>query len=296
MAPPAPQATTEALHPTAEDLDLIPVEEVVERLQREDRRALEAVEAARASIAAAARAASDALSRGGRILYVGAGTSGRLGVLDASELPPTFGLHPSRAQAVIAGGWSALRHAVEGAEDDAEAGAQAVASFGATPTDWICGISASGTTPFVLGALDEARRAGSTTALICSSPVSSNRKPASLIVQLDTGPELLAGSTRLKAGTATKLALNAISTAAMIRLGKIYRGRMIDLQPTNAKLKARALRMVCELTGLKAPAARTLLEAAGGQPRVAMAMHLASVDRAEAERLLTTRSLRDLEK
>ena len=295
MAPPAPKVT-EALHPTAEDLDLVPVEEVVERLHREDRLALDAVSAARGSIVAAARAASDALLRGGRVLYVGAGTSGRLGVLDASELPPTFGLHPSRVQAVIAGGWRALRQPVEGAEDDAEAGARAVSLFGATPQDWVCGISASASTPFVLGALEEARRAGAQTALLCCAPVPAHRKPAALIIQLDTGPELLAGSTRLKAGTATKLALNAISTAAMVRMGKVYRGRMVDLQPTNIKLKARALRIVVELTGLKPAVAEALLLDAGGQPRVALAMHWAQVDRKKAQKLLSTHSLRELER
>jgi len=225
-------------------------------------------------------------------VYVGAGTSGRLGALDAAELPPTFGISPSRVRAVLAGGVRALRAAVEGAEDDDAAGAAALRRLRVDHGDLVIGLSASGRTPFVLGALREARRSGARTALVTSNPGAT--APVDLPVVLDTGPELLAGSTRLKAGTATKMALNAVSTAALMSLGKVYAGRMVDVRPTNRKLRARALEMVVELTGLAPAAARRLLANAGGSPKVALAMHLGGRSRREAEAALAERTLGEI--
>lgn len=284
---------TERLHPRAEDLDLLSVEEVVRRLHAEDVTAVRAVRVALPSIARAARSVADALRAGGRLLYAGAGTSGRLGVLDASECPPTFGASPSQVQAAIAGGRRALTRAVEGAEDDASAGAAAVRKFRASPLDVVCGITASASTPYVLGALEEARRRGARTVLVCCNPPGPRVK-VDFVLYAPTGPELVAGSTRLKAGTATKLILNALTTAAFVALGKVYRGRMVDVRPANAKLRARATRMVAELTELSPVAAQRLLEAAGGEVKVALAMHFTGLGPREARKRLRTASLREL--
>jgi len=239
-----------------------------------------------------AAAFAAALRGKGRVIYVGAGTSGRLGALDAAELPPTFGIPPSRVRALLAGGARALRSAVEGAEDDDAGGASAIRHARVDRADLVIGLSASGRTPFVLGALREARRRGARTALVTSNPGAT--ATVDLRAVLDTGPELLAGSTRLKAGTATKMALNAVSTAALMSLGKVYAGRMVDVRPTNHKLRARALEMVVELTGLGAAAARRLLADAGGSPKVALAMHLGGRSRREAEAALAERTLGEI--
>lgn len=286
---------TEQPHPGSEDLDLQSTLQVVRRLHAEDHAAVEAVGQVLPEIAEVARLAAQAIGSGGRMIYVGAGTSGRLGALDAAECPPTFGTRPSQVIAVVAGGPAALRRAVEGAEDDEAAGARALRRLRVGGRDLICGISASSATPFVRGALREARRAGARTALVCCAPGSASRSLADRIIAPRTGPELIAGSTRLKAGTATKLVLNAISTAAMVELGKVYRGRMIDLQPTNAKLRARAERMLVELCGLTLPASRALLRRAGGQPRLALAMHLTGLNRSAAQRAVAHGGLRALD-
>ncbi len=284
---------TERLHRRSDDLDLASTEEVVRRLHQEDVAAVRAVRPALAEVARVARAVADALRAGGRLLYVGAGTSGRLGVLDASECPPTFGASPSQVQAVIAGGRRAMTRAVEGAEDDAEAGAASVRKLRAGPRDVVCGISASARTPFVLGALDEARRRGARTVLVCCNPPGPRLKVDHVLLA-ETGPELVAGSTRLKAGTATKLILNALTTAAFVALGKVYRGRMVDVRPTNVKLRARAARMVAELTDLSHAAAKRLLEQAGGEVKVALAMHFTGLPAKEAKRRLKDAPLRSL--
>ncbi|MHB8875619.1 MAG: N-acetylmuramic acid 6-phosphate etherase [Myxococcaceae bacterium] len=287
---------TETLHPRAEDLELATPGELVRWLHAEDAAAVAAVRRELPRIAEVAGAAARSLRSGGRLVYVGAGTSGRLGALDAAELPPTFGTRPQQVVAVIAGGPAALTRSVEGAEDDALEGARALRRLKVGPADLVCGISASGTTPFVLGALAGAKRAGAATALVCCNPGRGAARAADWLVAPLTGPELVAGSTRLKAGTATKLVLNAISTAAMISLGKVYRGRMVDLAPSNRKLAARAVRMVAELTGLGLRQAASLLQSAGGSPRVAIAMHLTGVGRRDAERRLLTSGLRALER
>jgi N-acetylmuramic acid 6-phosphate etherase len=291
LAPPP----TERLHPRAGDLDLLSIEAVVHRMHQEDLAAIRAVDTALPFVAEAARAVAEALRAGGRLLYVGAGTSGRLGVLDASECSPTFGASPSQIQAAIAGGRRALTRAVEGAEDDKAAGATAVRRFRAGPKDVVCGISASASTPYVLGALAEARRRKARTVLVCCNPPGPRAK-VDIVILAPTGPELVAGSTRLKAGTATKLILNAITTAAFVSLGKVYRGRMVDVRPANAKLRARAVRMVAELTELPQAKARRLLSAAGGSVKVALAMHFTGLGRAEAVKQLQGTSLRALVK
>jgi N-acetylmuramic acid 6-phosphate etherase len=287
---------TERVHPDAEALDLRSPGEVVRRLHREDLAAVKAVGQVLPQITSVAATIRDALARGGRLLYVGAGTSGRLGVLDAVECPPTFGTDPRQVQAVLAGGTAAMERAVEGVEDDAREGAREMTRREVGGSDVVVGISASATTPFVLGALREARRRGATTALVCCNPVHARAQAADFLIVPDTGPELIAGSTRLKAGTATKLVLNALSTAAMVGLGKVYRGRMVDLQPTNRKLKARSERMVADLTGLPLASARLLLRRAQGSPRVALAMHFGKLDRDAARARLADTSLRSLEK
>ncbi|MCY1015187.1 N-acetylmuramic acid 6-phosphate etherase [Pyxidicoccus sp. MSG2] len=285
---------TERLHPRADDLDLLSIRSVVRRLHDEDLTAVRAVRAALPAISEAARAVADALRTGGRLLYVGAGTSGRLGVLDASECPPTFGVPPSQVRAAIAGGRRALTHAVEGAEDDLAAGATAVRAFRAGPKDVVCGISASASTPYVLGALREAKQRGAHTVLVCCNPPGPRVNAVDTVVLARTGPELVAGSTRLKAGTATKLILNAVTTAAFVSLGKVYRGRMVDVRPANAKLRTRAARMVAELTDLPAARASKLLRAAGGEVKLALAMHFTGLDAGAARKRLQTEGLRAL--
>ncbi|WNG48953.1 N-acetylmuramic acid 6-phosphate etherase [Archangium minus] len=286
---------TERLHPRADDLDLASPEEVVRRLHEEDEAAVRAVRPALREVAIVARSVADALRAGGRLLYVGAGTSGRLGVLDASECPPTFGASPSQVQAVIAGGRRAMTRAVEGAEDDAKAGAASMSQLRVGPRDVVCGISASARTPFVLGALDEAKRRGARTVLVCCNRPGP-RAMADHVLLAETGPELVAGSTRLKAGTATKLILNALTTTAFVTLGKVYRGRMVDVRPTNEKLRERAARMVAELTDLSPAAAKRLLEQAGNEVKVALAMHFTGLPAKEAKRRLKHAPLRTLAK
>ena len=284
---------SEQVHSRAEDLDLVSAEEVIRRLHHEDEVAVRAVRPVLRELARVARRVAEALRAGGRLLYVGAGTSGRLGVLDASECPPTFGSSPSQVQAVIAGGRRAMTRAVEGAEDDAEAGARALRRLRVGARDVVCGITASARTPFVRGALEEARREGAWTVLVCCNAPGA-QMPADQVLLARTGAELVAGSTRLKAGTATKLMLNALSTTAFVLLGKVYRGRMVDLRPGNAKLRARAARMVAELTGLAPPEAQQLLEQAGHEVKVALAMHFAGVSAVQARRRLKQAGLREL--
>lgn len=214
---------------------------------------------------------SESFRKGGRLFYVGAGTSGRLGVLDASECPPTFRSPPEQVQGIIAGGYEALWRPSEGAEDDPSAGAAAIGFRGITASDIIIGIAASGRTPFVWGALWEAKQRGATTILLCFNPsleVDPSDQPDSIIAP-DLGPEVLTGSTRLKCGTATKLVLNLFTTLSMVRSGKALSNWMVDLNPASEKLKARAVRIVSDLTGLAEPEARELLEAHGWSIRAA---------------------------
>ncbi len=208
--------------------------------------------------------------KNGRLFYIGAGTSGRLGILDASEIPPTFGEPPSRVQGIIAGGQSAITNSIEGAEDDELQGALSVQERGVSKQDVVCGITASGLTPFVLSALREAQSIGSKTILITCNPEAVNRGPFEICILLATGPELIAGSTRLKCGTATKAALNILTTCSMIRLGKVRGNQMVDLKPSNTKLKTRAIRIVSELRGWSEDKAAAALKKHGWNVRRAM--------------------------
>jgi N-acetylmuramic acid 6-phosphate etherase len=237
---------TEELHPRASNVHSISTVALVRRLHREDVRAVRATAATLEGIARIADEVARTLAQGGRLIYVGAGTSGRLGVLDAAECPPTFGTEPWQVQAVLAGGPLALLRAVEGAEDNPRSGAAALKALRVGPKDIVCGISASASTPFVLGALEAARARKCRTVLVTCNP-RAPRSAAHVVLLADTGPELIEGSTRLKAGTATKLILNALSTAAMVRLGRIHAGRMVKLLPINKKLRARAARIRAEL-------------------------------------------------
>ncbi len=268
---------TEARHEGTAEFDALSTLEMVRAMHRADAEALLAVERAGPQIAAVIDAVAERLrsrenDAGGRLLYLGAGTSGRLGVLDASECPPTFCTPPEMVQAVIAGGDSALRHAVEGAEDDGEAGASAVRERGVGLRDVVVGIAASGRTPFVLGALHAGRAAGALTVGVSCVPGSPVERAGQLAVTMATGAEVITGSTRLKAGTATKLVLNMISTGAMARLGYVHGNLMVNVQGTNRKLRDRAVRIVGELTGLDPEKAARALRAAGGEVKTAVVM------------------------
>lgn len=253
---------TERRNPRSRSLDRLPVRAAVQLLLREEAKVTRVLHRAAAELAQAVKLVARAFHRGGRLFYVGAGTSGRLGVLDASECPPTFRSDPQQVQGIIAGGDAALRKAIEGAEDDAAAGGRALRRRGVGPKDVVIGITASGTTPFVWGALNAARERRARTVLLCFNPylVIPRRQRPTVVLALDLGPEVLTGSTRLKCGTATKLVLNVISTLAMVQHGKVMSNLMVDVAPTNVKLRARAVRIVGELTGAAAAAAQAGLE------------------------------------
>jgi N-acetylmuramic acid 6-phosphate etherase len=274
--------STEALDPATAGIERLDDAALARMLIEAHRDVVDAVLAAAEPIARAIALVAEALERGGRVVLVGAGTSGRLAVLDAAELPPTFGVDPALVEARIAGGERALRAAVEGAEDDVEAGARAVDDVCAG--DVVIGISASGGAPFVRAALRTARERGARTVGIVNAPGGMLARDAEIGIVAATGAEPIQGSTRMRAGTAQKIVLNAISTGAMIRLGKTYGNRMVDLVATNAKLRARGERLVGELGG--AGDARALLDAAGGSVKTAVVMARRGVDRGEAERLL----------
>lgn len=276
--------STERRNPRSLDLDLLEAAALVELFVAEDARVPVAVGAAGASIAAAITLIESAFRRGGRLTYVGAGTSGRLGVLDASECPPTFGTAPSMVQGIIAGGPEALVRSVEGAEDDPAAGAAAIDARGVGPDHVVVGIAASGTTPFVHGALQRAAaREARTVFFSCAEPPAAMTSLVDVVIHVDVGPELVTGSTRLKAGTATKLVLNMLTTGAMVRIGKTWGNLMVDVQVTNAKLEDRGERIVMEATGAPRTAARTAIRAAGGRVRTAIVMLHEGLDAAAAE-------------
>jgi N-acetylmuramic acid 6-phosphate etherase len=251
-------------------MDELGTPELVELFIREEEEVSGALEEARGALVAAVDLVSAALLAGGRLFYTGAGTSGRLGVLDASEIPPTFGAPPELVQGIIAGGVNALHSAAEGAEDQPEAGELAVAGRGVRAGDVVCGIAASGRTPFVLGTLRRARALGAKTILLTCNPARKRMEAWDVEIDLATGPELVTGSTRLKAGTATKVALNILSTCAMVRLGKVRGNLMIDVRATNTKLRDRAMRLVSELRGCSYAEARARLINAGWSVREAL--------------------------
>jgi N-acetylmuramic acid 6-phosphate etherase len=260
---------TERRNPKAAGLARMSTLEILGLMSDEDATVAAAVRAALPDIARAADAVAGAFSSGGRLRYVGAGTSGRLGVLDASEAPPTFGVEPDLVHGVIAGGDAALRTSVEGAEDDPLAGEREIVRV-ARPGDVVVGLSASGSARYVVAAMKAARALGAVTACVTCVPDSALADAVEIPIVVEVGPEILAGSSRLKAGTATKLVLNMLSTAAMIRSGRTRGDLMVDLRPTNAKLKARAIRMVRDELGLDEDAARKKLEASGWSVRRAI--------------------------
>jgi N-acetylmuramic acid 6-phosphate etherase len=274
---------TELPNPRTRGLDRLDTQALVRLIHAEDAAVDAAVGGALEAIGAVVDLAAEALRRDGRIVYVGAGTSGRLGVLDAAECPPTFGTDPERIVALIAGGPEAVFRAREGAEDDRDAGARDLAGLGPTPSDLVVGIAASGVTPYVAGALDAAREAGARTAFVTAGEPSVE---VDVTVRLPTGPEVIAGSTRMKAGTATKRVLNLISTGAMVRTGRVYDNRMVDLRAGSAKLAARAEGLVADLAGVDIPAARGWLDRAGGEVKTAVAMAVLRIEAPEARRRL----------
>ena len=281
---------TEAINDRTRDLDLRSPLDQARVMNEEDRRVPAAVEAVLPQIADAVVRIAEALRRGGRLIYVGAGTSGRLAVLDAAECPPTFGTPPDLVQAVLAGEAQAVTEAVEGAEDDEAAGARAMDARGAGPDDVVVGIAASGRTPFVIAAVRRARARGATTIAVACTPSSPLEAACHLGIVPLVGPEVIAGSTRLKAGTAQKLVLNMLSTLAMVQLGKVYGNLMVDLTATNAKLRRRAVRIVAAAAGVAEPDAVEALARAGGRAPVAIVMLRARLDpEAAAERLVRAR-------
>jgi N-acetylmuramic acid 6-phosphate etherase len=277
---------TEQPNPASAAIDALPTAEVLRIVNSEDRKVALAVEREIPAIARAVDAITAAFERGGRLFYIGAGTSGRLGVLDASECPPTFSVPPEMVQGIIAGGEAALSRATETTEDDPAIGARDLAARGFSARDVLVGIAASGRTPYVLGAVAEARRLGAATVGISCTPDSALARAADIAITPLVGPEVVAGSTRMKAGTAQKLVLNMLSTAAFIRLGYVYGNLMVNVQPKNTKLVDRARRIVAEAGGVSFERAAGLLEASGHSVRVAILMAKTGVDRAEAERRL----------
>jgi N-acetylmuramic acid 6-phosphate etherase len=275
---------TEQPNRASRDLDRLPPLRVARLMNREDQRAVAAVGRVAPQIAAAVGLITRALADGGRLFFVGAGTSGRLGVLEAAECPPTFGTSPRMVQAIMAGGRSSVFRSKEGAEDDGAAAARAVRAR-VRAHDVVVGVSASGVTPFVRAALETAAARGAGTVLVSCNPRPGIRTRADVVITPAPGPEVLAGSTRLKAGTATKLVLNTLTTASMARLGKIYGNRMVDLQPRSRKLRERALRLVMELGGVRRARAQRLL-ADGGSVRAAIVMARTGRSAAAARRAL----------
>lgn len=264
---------TEQVHPDSLALDTLTPLEAAALMNQIDRAAAEAVQQALPAIAQAVEGVAARLKAGGRLIYMGAGTSGRLGVLDASECPPTFGVDGNLVVGLIAGGDRALRHATENAEDKPELGENDLRDIGLTEKDCVVGISASGYAPYCVGALDYARSQGALTiAMSCNTGATLSRH-ADIAIEMPTGPEILSGSTRLKAGTATKMALNMISTLTMVQLGKVYGNLMVDMKPSNNKLKDRAIRIVQNALHIERPEAEALYEAAGQNVKTAIVMH-----------------------
>lgn len=277
---------TERRNPRTRGIDAKSTREILRAIHREDASVASAVRSALPAIARAVDAIAAALQSGGRLFYVGAGTSGRLAVLDAAELPPTFGTPPRLVQAVIAGGRRALTHAVEGAEDNRAQGAKDLAARGLGARDAVMGIAASGGTPYVLGALAFANKKGAVTVGLTSNPRTPITKVARIGVVTPTGPEAITGSTRMKAGTAQKLVLNMLSTAVMIRLGRVYDNRMIGVALTNRKLRARGLRILMEASGVGVAESTRALRQSGHNLSAALIMLRTGASAREAKRLL----------
>lgn len=277
---------TESRNPRTKTIDRMSVEDVLRLINSEDKNVPLAVEKEIPNIAKAVKFAIESFKSGGRLIYVGAGTSGRLGVLDASECPPTFGADPNMVIGTIAGGWEALRKSMEGAEDIEEAGARALDEVKVTPKDTIVGLSASGRTPFVIGALDFAKAIGCKTVAISTNPKPKMRDHADVTIAPAVGPEVLTGSTRMKSGTAQKLVLNMITTTAMIGIGKAYQNLMVDMRPWSSKLRERSKRIIMELTGVDYKKADAAFEEAGRDLKSALVMVETGATPDEAGKLL----------
>ena len=281
---------TEQRNPRSKDIDTASIREILEIMNAEDRLVAEAVGTQLDAIEEAVAIIVDAFRKGGRLFYAGAGTSGRLGILDASECPPTFGTDPDMVQGLIAGGPAAVFQAQEGAEDKEESGKLALMEAGVNEKDIVCGIAASRRTPYVVGAVKWAKEIGCKTLFITCTPRSEFTLDVDVPICPVVGPEVVMGSTRMKSGTAQKLVLNMLTTASMVRLGKTYENMMVDLQMTNAKLVERSKRTVMTVTDVEYAEATRLLDLADGHVKTALVIHLASVDRDEALRRLAAAS------
>ncbi|AUZ67564.1 N-acetylmuramic acid 6-phosphate etherase [Citrobacter amalonaticus] len=279
---------SETRNPQTMDLDALSTLDLVHRFNQQDTLVAEAVKATLPDVASAVDAAAEALKSGGRIIYMGAGTSGRLGVLDASECPPTFGVPHGLVVGLIAGGPGALLKAVEGAEDNAQLGEDDLIALNLVPQDLVVGLAASGRTPYVIGGLKYARKTGCTTVAISCNPDSPIAQEADIAISPVVGPEALTGSTRLKSGTAQKLVLNMISTGAMVKFGKVYQNLMVDMKATNIKLMDRACRMVVEATGIARAEAETLLRQTDFDVKPAILMALSGLNADAAREKLAT--------
>jgi N-acetylmuramic acid 6-phosphate etherase len=277
---------TEQLNPASADIDTLPTEQVLGIINGEDRKVALAVEREIPAIARAVDAIVAALETGGRLFYIGAGTSGRLGVLDASEIPPTFSAPAELVQGIMAGGEAALSRATETTEDDPAIGVRDLTARGFSERDVLVGLAASGRTPYVLGAIAEARRLGAVTVGICCTPDSELSAAVDIAIAPLVGPEIVAGSTRMKAGTAQKLVLNMLSTATFVRLGYVYGNLMVNVQPKNRKLVDRACRIISQAAGVPVGRAAELLAESGNSVRTAIVMGAAGIARPEAERRL----------
>lgn len=278
--------TTEKRNESTMKLDQLTTKEVLQLMNKEDRTVPDAVEAALPKIEAAVEQVIATFRAGGRLIYTGAGTSGRLGILDAVECPPTFSTPDDMVQGLLAGGMSAFRKAKEGAEDNPDLGARELEEIGLSSKDTVIGIAASGRTPYVIGALDYAAAVGAATVSVACNKEAAISKHAKISIEVETGPEILTGSTRLKAGTAQKLVLNMISTASMVGVGKVYKNLMVDVKPTNDKLQERAKRIIMEATGANYDAAEKVFDQADGQVKTAIVMLLLDVTKEEAEEKL----------
>jgi N-acetylmuramic acid 6-phosphate etherase len=277
---------TEQINPRTQRIDTLPLSAVVDVMTADTDNAMRAVRLAAPQLVRAASLVAEALGAGGRLIFVGAGTSGRLGVLEAAEMPPTFGISRHQVLAIMAGGPEAVHRAKEGVEDDEEEGVRTAAKLKPARGDVVVGISASGVTPFVRGALRRARRSGSSIIGVTCDPRSDMRKLADVLVVLRVGPEVIAGSTRLKAGTATKIALNTLTTSAMIRIGKTYGNLMVDVQSNSAKLRDRSRRILCTVTDVTPAAANALLRRTRGNLKAAIVIGKTGVSLARALELL----------
>ena len=285
--PPLDPRLTEQRNPASTEIDRLSALEIVRVINEEDHKIAPSVATQLEQIAEAVEIAADCFRNGGRLVYFGAGTSGRLGVLDASEMPPTYGTDPRMVRGVIAGGPEALTNAIEGAEDSREEGARIVDEMEVGTDDFAFGIAASGSTPYVHGALARAKERGARTGfLLCTPPADWMLETYDVVIAPLPGPEVVTGSTRMKAGTATKLVLNTLTTGAMIRTGKVFGNLMVDLRATNEKLRDRSERILMETLDLERDAARKLLASAGGSVKTAMVMFWCGTDRDESTRVL----------